>query len=218
MAHYLYVLQSVSLNLYDRRMRTSMDPYSQVGERSPCQSDPASSCGSRGGRGFVCGVCSFPSVFAFVLCFKPRGTCLRGSRWHPSPLLSPQEQRELLQSLRQAAFESESEAPTSNFSTERRRSLCAKEFRKLGFTVRPPSVPLPGHVPVSLPSFSRTSSSSPEPAVLLGPAVWCFPFATPALLNSKCCGAAVPRRDCYHRSLLFLQPLFGRASPWTASG
>ncbi|EOB05237.1 Engulfment and cell motility protein 3, partial [Anas platyrhynchos] len=62
MAHYLYVLQSVSLNLYDRRMRTSMDPYSQ-------------------------------------------------------------EQRELLQSLRQAAFESESEAPTSNFSTERRRSL-----------------------------------------------------------------------------------------------
>ncbi|XP_063190111.1 engulfment and cell motility protein 3 isoform X4 [Chroicocephalus ridibundus] len=43
------------------------------------------------------------------------------------------EQRELLQSLRQTAFESESEAPTSNFSTERRRSLCAKEFRKLGF-------------------------------------------------------------------------------------
>uniref|UniRef100_A0A8B9I2W1 Engulfment and cell motility 3 n=1 Tax=Anser brachyrhynchus TaxID=132585 RepID=A0A8B9I2W1_9AVES len=72
MAHYLYVLQSVSLNLHDRRMRTPMDPYSQ-------------------------------------------------------------EQRELLQSLRQAAFESESEAPTSNFSTERRRSLCAKEFRKLGF-------------------------------------------------------------------------------------
>ncbi|XP_062442362.1 engulfment and cell motility protein 3 isoform X2 [Rhea pennata] len=43
------------------------------------------------------------------------------------------EQRELLQSLRQTAFESESETPTSNFSTERRRSLCAKEFRKLGF-------------------------------------------------------------------------------------
>ncbi|XP_029882599.1 engulfment and cell motility protein 3 isoform X8 [Aquila chrysaetos chrysaetos] len=72
MAHYLYVLQSVSLNLCERRMRTSMDPYSQ-------------------------------------------------------------EQRELLQSLRQTAFESESEAPGSNFSTERRRSLCAKEFRKLGF-------------------------------------------------------------------------------------
>ncbi|XP_019330547.1 PREDICTED: engulfment and cell motility protein 3 isoform X2 [Aptenodytes forsteri] len=72
MAHYLYVLQSVSLNLCERRMRTSMDPYSQ-------------------------------------------------------------EQRELLQSLRQTAFESESEASASNFSTERRRSLCAKEFRKLGF-------------------------------------------------------------------------------------
>lgn len=78
--------------------------------------------------------------------------------------------------------------------------------------------PLPGHVPVPLPSFSRTCSFSPGPAVLLGPAVWCFPFATPTLLNSKCCGAAVPRRDCYHRSLLFLQPLFGRARPWTALG
>uniref|UniRef100_A0A672TPT7 Engulfment and cell motility 3 n=1 Tax=Strigops habroptila TaxID=2489341 RepID=A0A672TPT7_STRHB len=72
MAHYLYVLQSVSLNLCERRMRTSMDPYSQ-------------------------------------------------------------EQRDLLQSLRQTAFESESEMPASSFSTERRRSLCAKEFRKLGF-------------------------------------------------------------------------------------
>ncbi|KAM9289285.1 engulfment and cell motility protein 3 isoform 1-T1 [Morus bassanus] len=72
MAHYLYVLQSVSLNLCECRMRTPMDPYSQ-------------------------------------------------------------EQRELLQSLRQTAFESEGEVPASNFSTERRRSLCAKEFRKLGF-------------------------------------------------------------------------------------
>uniref|UniRef100_A0A8C6IM02 Uncharacterized protein n=1 Tax=Melopsittacus undulatus TaxID=13146 RepID=A0A8C6IM02_MELUD len=43
------------------------------------------------------------------------------------------EQRDLLQSLRQTAFESESEVPASSFSTERRRSLCAKEFRKLGF-------------------------------------------------------------------------------------
>ncbi|XP_053934979.1 engulfment and cell motility protein 3 isoform X2 [Cuculus canorus] len=43
------------------------------------------------------------------------------------------EQRDLLQSLRQTAFESESDAPANNFSTERRRSLCAKEFRKLGF-------------------------------------------------------------------------------------
>ncbi|NXJ65296.1 ELMO3 protein, partial [Rostratula benghalensis] len=72
MAHYLYVLQSVSLNLCERRMRTSMDPYSQ-------------------------------------------------------------EQRELLQSLRQTAFELESEGPAGTSSTERRRSLCAKEFRKLGF-------------------------------------------------------------------------------------
>ncbi|XP_059713292.1 engulfment and cell motility protein 3 isoform X1 [Haemorhous mexicanus] len=72
MAHYLYVLQSVSLNLCEHRMKMSMDPYSQ-------------------------------------------------------------EQRDLLQSLRQAAFESESEASAGTFSTERRRSLCAKEFRKLGF-------------------------------------------------------------------------------------
>ncbi|NXA63440.1 ELMO3 protein, partial [Mohoua ochrocephala] len=72
MAHYLYVLQSVSLNLCEHRMRTSMDPYSQ-------------------------------------------------------------EQRDLLQSLRQTAFELESEVPAGSFSTERRRSLCAKEFRKLGF-------------------------------------------------------------------------------------
>lgn len=28
----------------------------------------------------------------------------------------------------------------------------------------------------------------------------------------------MPRRDCYHCPWLFLQPLFGRASPWTASG
>uniref|UniRef100_A0A8C3L3E2 Engulfment and cell motility 3 n=1 Tax=Chrysolophus pictus TaxID=9089 RepID=A0A8C3L3E2_CHRPC len=34
MAHYLYVLQSVSLNLHERRMRMSMDPYSQVWELS----------------------------------------------------------------------------------------------------------------------------------------------------------------------------------------
>ncbi|XP_062355794.1 engulfment and cell motility protein 3 isoform X1 [Cinclus cinclus] len=72
MAHYLYVMQSVSLNLCEHRMKLSMDPYSQ-------------------------------------------------------------EQRDLLQSLRQTAFESESEVPAGTFSTERRRSLCAKEFRKLGF-------------------------------------------------------------------------------------
>uniref|UniRef100_A0A8C8SC50 Engulfment and cell motility 3 n=1 Tax=Pelusios castaneus TaxID=367368 RepID=A0A8C8SC50_9SAUR len=72
MAHYLYVLQSITLNLLERRMRTSMDPYSQ-------------------------------------------------------------EQRELLQFLRQSAFESESNPSTGTFSAERRHSLCAKELRKLGF-------------------------------------------------------------------------------------
>ncbi|XP_053126547.1 engulfment and cell motility protein 3 isoform X3 [Hemicordylus capensis] len=72
MAHYLYVLQSLTLNLLERRMRTPMDPYAQ-------------------------------------------------------------EQRELLQSLRHVAFESENESSAGGFNTERRRSLCAKEFRKLGF-------------------------------------------------------------------------------------
>ncbi|KAI4885978.1 hypothetical protein NFI96_033064 [Prochilodus magdalenae] len=41
------------------------------------------------------------------------------------------EQREALHSLRQAVFEMESEGSLSN---ERRRSLCAKEFKKLGFS------------------------------------------------------------------------------------
>ncbi|XP_074864988.1 engulfment and cell motility protein 3 isoform X2 [Carettochelys insculpta] len=72
MAHYLYVLQSVSLSLLERRMRTPMDPYSQ-------------------------------------------------------------EQRDLLQALRHSAFESENEPAAGSFSAERRRSVCAKEFRKLGF-------------------------------------------------------------------------------------
>ncbi|CAL8375473.1 unnamed protein product [Arctogadus glacialis] len=70
MAHYLYVLQSVTLNHLEPRMRTPLDCYSQ-------------------------------------------------------------DQREVLHTLRQAAFETESENSLSN---ERRRSLCAKEFRKLGFS------------------------------------------------------------------------------------
>lgn len=45
--------------------------------------------------------------------------------WH-------QEQRDILHNLRQAAFETESE---NSLSHERRRSLCAKEFKKLGFSV-----------------------------------------------------------------------------------
>nr|XP_033796655.1 engulfment and cell motility protein 3 isoform X1 [Geotrypetes seraphini]XP_033796656.1 engulfment and cell motility protein 3 isoform X1 [Geotrypetes seraphini] len=72
MAHYLYVLQSLSLNLLEPRMKTSMDPYNP-------------------------------------------------------------EQREFLRILRQSAFESECEPPASHLNTDRRRSLCSKEFKKLGF-------------------------------------------------------------------------------------
>ncbi|XP_061102347.1 engulfment and cell motility protein 3 isoform X1 [Conger conger] len=70
MAHYLYVLQSVSLNHLEPRMRTPLDSYNQ-------------------------------------------------------------DQREVLHALRQAAFVSEAD---SGLSHERRRSLCAKEFKKLGFS------------------------------------------------------------------------------------
>ncbi|XP_078400106.1 engulfment and cell motility protein 3 isoform X2 [Cetorhinus maximus] len=72
MAHYLYVLQSISLNLLEPRMRIPMDPYNQ-------------------------------------------------------------EQRDMIHSLRQAAFESESDTSPGNFNTDRRKSLCAREFKKLGF-------------------------------------------------------------------------------------
>uniref|UniRef100_A0A6Q2ZG26 ELMO domain-containing protein n=1 Tax=Esox lucius TaxID=8010 RepID=A0A6Q2ZG26_ESOLU len=50
--------------------------------------------------------------------------------WYCPPPI-PQDQREILHNLRQAAFETESENSLSN---ERRRSLCAKEFKKLGFS------------------------------------------------------------------------------------
>ncbi|RVE72365.1 hypothetical protein OJAV_G00061050 [Oryzias javanicus] len=69
MAHYLYVLQSVTLNQLEPRMKTPLDFYNQ-------------------------------------------------------------EQRDALHKLRDSAFDVESE----NLSHERRRSLCAKEFRKLGFS------------------------------------------------------------------------------------
>lgn len=52
----------------------------------------------------------------------------------------PQEQREQLQALRQAAFESEGESLGTGLSADRRRSLCAREFRKLGFSVSDPSL------------------------------------------------------------------------------
>ncbi|XP_040109308.1 engulfment and cell motility protein 3 isoform X1 [Oryx dammah] len=45
-----------------------------------------------------------------------------------------QEQREQLQALRQAAFEPEGESMGAGLSADRRRSLCAREFRKLGFS------------------------------------------------------------------------------------
>uniref|UniRef100_H3CTT1 Engulfment and cell motility 3 n=1 Tax=Tetraodon nigroviridis TaxID=99883 RepID=H3CTT1_TETNG len=70
MAHYLYVLQSLTLNHLENRMMAPMDFYNQ-------------------------------------------------------------DQRDVLHYLRQLAFESESESSLSN---ERRRSLCAKEFKKLGFS------------------------------------------------------------------------------------
>ncbi|XP_039619157.1 engulfment and cell motility protein 3 [Polypterus senegalus] len=70
MTHYLYVLQSVTLNLLEPKMKTPFDSYNQ-------------------------------------------------------------EQRDILHALRQVAFESDGEA---NLSNERRRSLCAKEFKKLGFS------------------------------------------------------------------------------------
>ncbi|XP_078067261.1 engulfment and cell motility protein 3 [Mustelus asterias] len=72
MAHYLYVLQSISLNLLEPRMRIPMDPYNQ-------------------------------------------------------------EQRDMIHNLRQAAFESDADTSTGNFNTDRRKSLCAREFKKLGF-------------------------------------------------------------------------------------
>nr|XP_014347027.1 PREDICTED: engulfment and cell motility protein 3 [Latimeria chalumnae] len=73
MTHYLYVLQSITLNLLEPRAKTPVDPYNQ-------------------------------------------------------------EQRDLLQSLRQMAFELDMDPTASNFSTDRRKSVCAKEFKKLGFS------------------------------------------------------------------------------------
>ncbi|XP_034378409.1 engulfment and cell motility protein 3 isoform X2 [Arvicanthis niloticus] len=45
-----------------------------------------------------------------------------------------QEQRDQLQALRQAAFEPEGESLVTGLSADRRRSLCVREFRKLGFS------------------------------------------------------------------------------------
>ncbi|XP_059507572.1 engulfment and cell motility protein 3 isoform X1 [Stegostoma tigrinum] len=72
MAHYLYVLQSISLNLLEPRTKIPMDPYNQ-------------------------------------------------------------EQRDMVHRLRQAAFESDADGSPGNFNADRRKSLCAREFKKLGF-------------------------------------------------------------------------------------
>ncbi|XP_028624394.1 engulfment and cell motility protein 3 isoform X2 [Grammomys surdaster] len=45
-----------------------------------------------------------------------------------------QEQRDQLQALRQAAFEPEGESLGTGLNADRRRSLCVREFRKLGFS------------------------------------------------------------------------------------
>ncbi len=68
--------------------------------------------------------------FSIFIWFLSCSAHLYFSHTHFSGIL--QEQRDMLHGLRQAAFEMESESGLSN---ERRRSLCAKEFKKLGFSV-----------------------------------------------------------------------------------
>lgn len=102
MAHYLYVLQSLTLNHLENRMMAPMDFYNQASSQLNFQLLLA-----------VQRAC--PATVSEILL--------------PCP---PQDQRDVLHYLRQLAFESESESSLSN---ERRRSLCAKEFKKLGFSV-----------------------------------------------------------------------------------
>lgn len=113
MTHYLYVLQTLRLNLLEHRMRTPLDSYSQVCFLFHVRSSLNPSFIFERLFELVCQTyfCKYSSLFAFAL---------------------HQDQREMLHGLRQAAFEMESE---SNLSNERRRSLCAKEFKKLGFSV-----------------------------------------------------------------------------------
>ncbi|GCC17608.1 hypothetical protein chiPu_0021557, partial [Chiloscyllium punctatum] len=49
-------------------------------------------------------------------------------------ILESMEQRDMIHRLRQAAFESDADASAGNFNTDRRKSLCAREFKKLGFS------------------------------------------------------------------------------------
>ncbi|KAL0622144.1 Engulfment and cell motility protein 3 [Plecturocebus cupreus] len=76
-----------------------------------------------------------------------------------------QEQREQLQVLRQAAFEADGEFLGTGLSADRRRSLCAREFRKLGFSNSNPAQDLervpPGLLALdNMLYFSRNSPSA----------------------------------------------------------
>ncbi|GAB1293565.1 Engulfment and cell motility protein 3 [Apodemus speciosus] len=76
-----------------------------------------------------------------------------------------QEQRDQLQALRQAAFEPEGESSGTGLSAERRRSLCVREFRKLGFSNSNPAQDLervpPGLLALdSMLYFSRHAPSA----------------------------------------------------------
>ncbi|XP_068022709.1 engulfment and cell motility protein 3 isoform X2 [Melanerpes formicivorus] len=68
----------------------------------------------------------------YVLQAAGLGLCEHRMRTAMDPY--SQEQRELLQALRLAAFEADGEVLAGGPSPARRRSLCAQQFRKLGFT------------------------------------------------------------------------------------
>lgn len=119
MAHYLYVLQSVTLNHLEPRMKTPLDCYSQVSSRVTMSDQLLVQLD------FI----SKRTVKTMRMAVKWLIKCLCFYRLFR---LSLQEQRDILHSLRQAAFETETE---NSLSHERRRSLCAKEFKKLGFSV-----------------------------------------------------------------------------------
>ncbi|KFQ09706.1 Engulfment and cell motility protein 3, partial [Haliaeetus albicilla] len=123
------LLIALLLAATDAERRDMMDYLREKNIRQFIHKNIIHSSEPLGGEGSPLGE---PSTFDFKISVCPGRTCLCGPPSPASPF-SLQEQRELLQSLRQTAFESETEAPGSNFSTERRRSLCAKEFRKLGF-------------------------------------------------------------------------------------
>lgn len=154
MAHYLYVLQSVTLNLLEPRMRTPLDFYNQVSHNmtSQTQRENISCCcwtflwlvwlrkGQTHRMKNMCSIVLLPNQLLVGLKYSKtlkdvHSTSISVVNIHLFICFVPlslQDQREKLHSLRQAAFEAESENSLSN---ERRRSLCAKEFKKLGFSV-----------------------------------------------------------------------------------